>query len=250
MSINLILPFISTAIMFVFAAAVIGRYFSRRSGGLYLLVWGIGLVMFGLGSLGEAYSALGWNPFVFRVWYVFGAVLNAGWLGQGTIYLLARGRARKFAHAAMVVLVLLSLFAIYMMWNTPLDASQFNSQVALSDQYREIMPPGAPVRSLTPIFNIYGLITLVGGALYSAYLFWRKRVMGNRVIGNIMIAAGALSIGFASTLTRLGFGAYLYLGELLAAIMMFAGFIIASRRVSDSLEREPLPTSAQTAPSV
>ncbi len=88
---------------------------------------------------------------------------------------------------------------------------------------------GATVRLTTPFFNIYGLVTLVGGALYSAFLFWRKRVMPNRVVGNVLIAAGALSIGLASTVTRLGDGSYLYLGELVAAILMFSGFIVAGR---------------------
>ncbi len=44
-----------------------------------------------------------------------------------------------------------------------------------------------------------------------------------------MIAAGALLIGAASTLTRMGYGQFLYLGKLLSAILMFAGFQIASR---------------------
>ena len=98
-----------------------------------------------------------------------------------------------------------------------------------------LLPLGSPVRLTTPFFNIYGLLTLVGGAIYSAYLFWRKRVMPNRVIGNVLIAAGALSIGFASTLTRLGIGEYLYVGELLAAILMFAGFRFAARPQPDEV---------------
>jgi hypothetical protein len=85
------------------------------------------------------------------------------------------------------------------------------------------------VRLTTPFFNIYGLLTLVGGAIYSAFLFWRKRILPNRVVGNILIAAGALSIGFASSLTRLGSGQFLYLGELVAAVLMFSGFLIAGR---------------------
>jgi len=48
-----------------------------------------------------------------------------------------------------------------------------------------------------------------------------------------LIAAGALSIGFASTLTRLGYGQFLYLGELLAAILMFIGFRVAARPQPD-----------------
>jgi drug/metabolite transporter (DMT)-like permease len=69
----------------------------------------------------------------------------------------------------------------------------------------------------------------VGGAIWSAYLFWRKRVLPNRVIGNVLIAGGALLIGLASTLTRLGYGQFLYLGELLCAILMFTGFRFAAR---------------------
>jgi hypothetical protein len=94
---------------------------------------------------------------------------------------------------------------------------------------RGLLPLGSPVRLTTPFFNIYGLLTLVGGAIWSAYLFWRKRVLPNRVVGNVLIAAGALLIGSASTLTRLGYGQFLYVGELLSAIIMFAGFRVAAR---------------------
>ncbi len=113
-----------------------------------------------------------------------------------------------------------------------LDASSFSTGLAISDQYREIMPAvsdGATVRLTTPFFNIYGLVTLVGGALWSSFLFWRKRVMPNRVLGNVLIAAGALSIGFASSLTRFGIGSFLYVGELIAATLMFVGFVLAGR---------------------
>jgi hypothetical protein len=100
---------------------------------------------------------------------------------------------------------------------------------------RGLLPLGTAVRLTTPFFNIYGLLTLVGGAIYSAYLFWRKRIMPNRVIANVLIAAGALAIGSASTLTRLGYGEYLYLGELLAAILMFVGFRMAAKPQPDEV---------------
>ena len=66
--------------------------------------------------------------------------------------------------------------------------------------------------------------------------------MPNRVIGNVLIAAGALAIGSASTLTRLGYGEFLYLGELLSAILMFAGFRFAARPQPDEV-----PQGAQAA---
>lgn len=256
MSFNQILPFLSTAVMLVFTVYVLQRFFVRRAP--HFLFWGIGLAMFGAGSFAEAYLSLAWNRWVFFAWYLFGAALNAGWIGHGTLYLLARKRR---VHAVTALLLLGSLYATYLMLQAMpnLDEAVFTPTKLISEQYgtkileagetapagaqtttttyrgeqvtiiRGILPLGTSVRLTTPFFNIYGLLTLVGGAIWSAYLFWRKRVLPNRVIGNVLIAAGALSIGFASTLTRLGYGQLLYLGELIAALLMFAGFLIAAR---------------------
>ena len=256
MDINLILPFLSTAVMLVFVIFVLRRYMESRK--IHFLFWGIGLAMFGAGSFAEAYLSLAWSPWVFFMWYLFGAALNAAWIGHGTLHLLVR---KRWAHVVTVVLVLGSLWATALMLRTLplLDTEVFSSSVAISEQYgtkvieagdlieanvltkeqeyrgelvtvsRGLLPLGSAVRLTTPFFNIYGLLTLVGGAIWSAYLFWRKRVLPNRVLGNVLIAAGALLIGFASTLTRLGYGQFLYLAELLSAIIMFAGFLVASR---------------------
>ncbi|MEW6568537.1 MAG: hypothetical protein AB1449_10320 [Chloroflexota bacterium] len=218
MSLNSLLPLLSSAIMLVFTVSLLQRYAVRRKP--YFLFWGLGLAMFGAGSFAEAYFALfGWSAVVFFVWYLFGAALNAAWIGHGTLLLLA---GRRWVHLVTGLLVVGSLITLGLMLQVMprLDASAFNPGLPISEQYRQIMPAisdGATVRLTTPFFNIYGLITLVGGALWSAWLFLRKRVLPNRVIGNVLIAAGALSIGLASTLTRLGYGGYLYLGELLAA---------------------------------
>lgn len=256
MTFNQALPFASAIIMFIFTAYVLQRYFVRHQ--LHFLFWGIGLAMFGIGSFAEAYLALAWNRWVFFGWYLFGAALNAAWIGHGTLYLLVR---KKWTHAITALLVIGSLFAGFLMLQVmpKLDEAAFTTAKPVSEQYgtkviepgdsvpagaqtatqtykgeqviviRGLLPLGAPVRLTTPFFNIYGLLTLVGGAIYSAFLFWRKRVLPNRVLGNILIAAGALSIGFASTLTRLGNGQFLYLGELVAAALMFAGFLAAGK---------------------
>lgn len=223
MSINNVLPFFSTIIMLVFTISVLQRYFVRRNPAF--LYWGIGLAMFGAGSFAEAYLALWWNPVIFIIWYLFGAALNAAWLGHGTLNLLVK---KRWVTVLTAILVIGSLIASYLMLTTPLNAGGYEAGVAISNTYRNIMPEGAIVRMTTPLFNIYGLIMLVGGAIYSAFLFWRKRILPNRVIGNVLIAAGALSIGFASSLARLGYGEYLYLGELIAAITMYGGFVMAA----------------------
>lgn len=215
-------PIATTIVMFVFTASVFQRYAVRRNPAF--LFWGIGLLMFGLASLAEVYLSYAWNSLVFGMWYVFGAALTAAWIGLGTVYLLFK---KPWVRVVTIILVVASLVTAGLMWYTPLNSSQFQIGVAISEQYRSIMPPGAPVR-FTFVFNICGVLALVGGALYSAFLFWRKRVLPNRVIGNALIAAGALVIASASSLTRLGYGQYLYIGELVAAILMYSGFLMAA----------------------
>jgi len=273
MNINLILPFISTAVMLVFTIFVLQRYWVRRRPAF--LFWGLGLAMFGAGSFAEAYLALSWNKWIFFVWYLFGAALNAAWIGHGTTYLMFK---KKWVHVVTAVLVLGSLYAGYLMLQaiSQLDESVFTTAAPISEQYGTkrveegeeipagvqtttieykgemvdvipgLLPLGTPVRLTTPFFNIYGLLALVGGAIWSAYLFWRKRVLPNRVIGNVLIAAGALLIGAASTLTRLGYGQFLYIGELLSAILMFSGFLTTSRPQVGEEQPSPATTAAVT----
>jgi hypothetical protein len=228
-TVHQILSFLAAVIMFVFAAYVLQRYVTRRK--LYFLFWGTGLAMFAVASLSGALLTFGWSDFFFFTWYYFGAFLTAAWIGQGTVYLLMR---KKRAHILSAILITASIIAAVMLLRImpDLDTSVFTTSESIGEQYREIMPPideGGIVRLATPFFNVYGLVTLVGGALWSSYLFWRKRILPNRVIGNILIAAGALTIASAGLMTRFGLGSVLYVGELIAAVMMFSGFLISAR---------------------
>jgi hypothetical protein len=80
----------------------------------------------------------------------------------------------------------------------------------------------------TILLNIYGTLTLVGGAIYSAFLFWRKKILVNRMFGNILIAAGALSPAMGGSFLKAGLADMLYLSELIGAILMFIGFLMAT----------------------
>ena len=53
-------------------------------------------------------------------------------------------------------------------------------------------------------------MTLVGGVLWSGWLYFRKRILPHPVVGTVLLAACALSVALASTLTRLGHGGYLF----------------------------------------
>ena len=220
---NTVLPLISSIISFIFAFFVLKRYLARK--GLHLLLWGIGMVFYGVGGFCEAYyGAFGWNPLIFRLWYLFGAILVAAWLGQGTVYLLVK---RRRAHALMVLLALGSLFAVSRVFGAELDPSLMTFSVHTGSEMsgHAIVTPG--VRMLTPFFNLYGTVALVGGAAWSAWLYWRKRILLHRTVGNILIAVGAILPAFGGTFSRMGLSGALYLGELLGAVLLFIGFLRA-----------------------
>lgn len=218
--INTVIPFISAIISFIFAFIIFKRYAEKR--GPHLLLWGLGMLFYGIGGFCEAYfGAFGWNALIFRMWYLFGAILVAAWLGQGTVYLLAK---RRYANILMVILGVASAYAAIRIFGAQLDPSLLTASVHTGSELsgHAIVTPG--IRTLTPFFNIYGVVTLVGGAVYSAWIFYRKRVLLHRVIGNILIAVGALAPAFGGAFSRFGIPGALYIGELLGATLIFLGF--------------------------
>lgn len=218
--VNILLPFTSSLISFIFAYFVLKRYLERR--GLHLLLWGIGMIFYGIGGFTEGhFGFFGWNPFIFRLWYLVGAILVAAWLGQGTVYLLAK---KRWAHAFMILLGLGSIYAGVRVFGAELDPALMTTSLHTGSEMSGHAIVTQGVRSLTPFFNIYGTVTLVGGAAYSAWLFWRKRVLLHRTIGNLLIAVGAMLPAFGGTFSRMGISGALYLSELLGAVVMFIGF--------------------------
>jgi hypothetical protein len=233
MSAFTMLPFLSFLLSFVFAFLIFKRYLIRK--GLYLLLWAVGMVFYGIGGFCEAfYGAFGWNALIFRMWYIFGAILVAAWLGQGTVYLLAK---KRLANILMTVLSVASIYAVYRVLSAQLDPALMSVSLHTGSELsgHAIVTPG--VRLLTPFFNLYGTVTLVGGAAYSAFIFWRKRVLLHRVIGNVLIAFGAILPAFGGSFSRFGIPGALYISELLGAILLFIGFIRATTPMK-SAEKE------------
>ena len=220
------LPFLSTLVTFAFAAAVLTRFLKRR--GLHLLLWTIGLLFYGMGTLSEVVLGFTFSGLMLKLWYLSGAMLTAAWLGLGTFHLLVRKRG--VALTLTGVLAVLSLLAATLVLLAPLTtaASSYNVTLPISSQYKDILTRGGLTIVLTILLNIYGTLTLVGGAVYSAVIFWRKRVLLNRMIGNLLIAAGAIAPAMAGSFVRLGLPDLLYLSELIGVVLMYIGFVQAT----------------------
>jgi hypothetical protein len=106
MAVTTWLPALTAILALIFALALFDQWLERRQP--FQLVWGIGMLFYGVAAGCEALAgAGGWNELLYRSWYLTGAVWTAGWLGLGTAFLLGRTR---FGYAFALCLFLAGLF--------------------------------------------------------------------------------------------------------------------------------------------
>lgn len=208
------LPLTSSIISFVFSIIVLDQYFAKRKP--YQLIWAIGLFMYCVSTLTEFWTeTFGLNELVYRIWYLFGAIFVAAYLGMGTAYLLAR---RRVANIILIILLAGSIYAGVKVFTADIDIDSITTLTG------KAMP--MDIRLITPVFNTFGTLLLVGGALYCAWNFWRKRILPQRVISNILIAIGAILPAIGGGVIRfIGTLNVFYLLELIGIIIIFIGFL-------------------------
>ncbi len=203
-------------ISLAFAAAVFRRYVEKGRGA-HLLWWAGGLAVYAAGTFTEGYVTLfGWNPGIFRAWYISGALLGGAPLAQGTVYLLLRRATAHRLTAALVAVVLVASVCVLL---TPLDGAKAEahrlSGKVIGWQW---------VRLFSPFINTYALIFLVGGAGLSAWRYSKSEATYHRFIGNVCIAIGGLLPGIGGAFTRFGYTEVLYVTELLGLLFIYIGY--------------------------
>lgn len=209
------LAVLAAAVSAVFAAVVLGQYVRQRKP--YQLMWAIGLSLFAVAAAAGALArSTGVNATEYRVFYLFGAILNVAWLGLGTIYLLVR---RRWATGALLAVVLLSIVSAFAVFSAPVDLA------AAVDSGRGFQDAPLP-RILAGIGSGLGSIVLIGGALWSAGVFLRRRHNGRRALANVIIAIGVLIVAAGGTATFTGASGVLEFTNLIGISVMFAGFLL------------------------
>lgn len=206
---------LAAAVSALFAAVVLRQYLGQRKP--YQLMWAIGLALFAVAAAAGALArSSGVNATDYRVFYLFGAILNVAWLALGTVYLLA---GRRVARGALLAVMALSLIAAYAVFTAPVDVA------AAADSGRGFQDAPLP-RILAGIGSGVGSVVLIGGALWSAWVFLRKRHNGRRAIANVVIAVGVLIVAIGGTATFTGASGVLELTNLVGISVMFAGFLL------------------------
>jgi hypothetical protein len=209
------IPVATTIVAAVFATIVLRRY--RERGGTHLLWWGVGLVIYGVGTLTEAATTMfGWNQWVFRAWYISGALCGGAPLAQGTVYLLLRRRAAHVLSALLLTAIACGAVLVLM---SPIDYAAVEGH-RLSGR----VLGWQQIRMLSPFINTYAALFLIGGAIVSAARYRSQPDKRHRYVGNILIAIGAILPGIGGTFTRFGHVEVLYVTEFVGLLLIFAGY--------------------------
>ena len=237
MSLSFALSAFSALLSFVCCTLVLHRWWNKRRP--HLLAWGLGLLLYAIGTTCQVILALVWSPVAFALWYWSGAIMVAPVLGQGAVFLLwRRGSIARNLNMALLLVAAMTLpwTLLFTEFNAAAWQEGRDMTTIFKDHYENgvliegIMRGGisGTVRFFSPVMNSWGTLSLVGGALYSAILFRRKQILPNRVYGNVLIALGGLLPAFGGLMLRLGDPSFKYLGEMLGVALIFAGYTVAT----------------------
>jgi MFS family permease len=205
---------LSALVSAVFAAVMAARYLRRRRA--HQLAWAIGLAMFAAAAVAGALARMGGaTEAEYRVFYLFGAILNVAWLALGTLFLLAP-RVARWAVWAVLALTVIAAIAVF---TSPVDLS------AAVDTGRGFGESPLP-RILAGIGSGVGSVILIGGALWSAWVFFRRRHEGRRALGNVIIAAGVLVAAAGGTAAFTGASGVVEWTNFAGVTLIFIGFLL------------------------
>lgn len=219
-----VLPLVATVVAWEFALALFRRWRAARRP--YLRSWAISLFFFAAGTAYLWYGeAFGWSGPVFRGFYICGALLSVPWLAMGELELLARPTVTRIV---LAFLVLFSLDGAFVVAASKFVQGKVVSGYAVpqgSDYF------GALPRTLVVLSNAIGTLVVVGGTLWSG---WRSRGRGPaaraRFRGTLVITAGVLIAAAGGALTFLSKVNSQAATLATGVAVMYAGFVLASRR--------------------
>ncbi len=219
------------------------------------LAWTVSLAMFFVGAAALWFGAAnGWDDVSFRIFYLFGAVVNVPFLALGTVYLLGnRRRADRWTAAV----ALASAFAAGVVLEAPLQAPVPADRLPRGSEVFGALP-----RVLAAVASGVGATVVLGGAVWSAWRFWRRRgavspaptaaragspargPAGRLAGANVLIAAGTLVLGAGGLFNSVLDAMEAFALTLLVGIaLIFAGFLVATAR-----PRAPVPQGQPTDP--
>lgn len=205
----------ATLVALAFAMSTFERWLSRRR--RQELAWSGALALFVVAAAALTVgAAVGWGGATFRVFYLFGAILNVPFLALGTVYLLA---GRRVGDRVAVGLLMAGTFAVGVVVTAPFRAPVPADHLAQGSAVFGVLP-----RVLAGVASAGGAVVILGGAVWSMV---RRR----GVLSNGLIAGGTLILGASGVFNSVFDAMSAFAVSLLIGItVIFAGFLLAGSR--------------------
>ncbi|MBE0447119.1 MAG: hypothetical protein IBX64_03295 [Actinobacteria bacterium] len=215
-------PTATAIIGFVFAGLLLFQYVKRRKE--HQLAWFVGFLLYAIAAAMEAYSEYtgAWDHTVYRVYIVIAASL-VGFLGLGTVYLIAR--KKLWGHLFLAYTLLIMTLFFYGVFTTELIVKELVAGVTVSG--KPLGESGTFPRLYSMFVTIPGSFLLLGGSLLSIFRFARRAEYRYRVWANVLIAAGTIVIAGVGSMARSGRADGLYPAEMIGATLLLLGFLKA-----------------------
>jgi len=239
----IVFPLIATLVSAAFAALLLRQYARKRR--IPQLAWGVSLAMFAVASIAVMYGTTqNWDPTIYRVFYLFGAMLNVPWLALGSVALLNK---RELTLPALVIVAVISVFGFFKVVTAhPCEAVTGPKKICVAAETQtpeaqvfnhKDIPSGSDVwrkdssvRALAIWYSTVAYLIVVLIAVYSSRP--RKGVSPppERVRANLLIAIGVTIVAIGSTaLVKYGRGAAFSITLAIGVSVMFVGFLLAGR---------------------
>jgi hypothetical protein len=222
-----VLSTLDLIVSLAFTVTIAAQWLARRR--LHALLWTWAMLVWTTAVAAETAAALAgaWTSTTYRIYYAFGALMVAAWLGAGSLHL---GAGRRLARGFTWVVAILSIVGSYMIFTYPIDPAKLavvDSLGFVDSEIVKVFP--VSVRIIVAISNILGSIAFIGAALYSLWGFRRRNVPPNRVVGVGLIALGGLLAAAAHSLGALGGPGLFRISELVTVILIFSGYLLSTR---------------------
>jgi len=215
-----VFPAVATVVSTIFAIQLLTSYAHRKK--LPQLAWGIAMTMYAIASLAVAAGVSGgWDPTLFRIYWLFGALLNVPYLALGSVALLQR----KPVTALMLLLVVIGtvIAVIAVASSTVHIGAQASRNIPRGS---EAWGKGTLVAKLATYMSIPAYLIVVLIAVASSR---GGKLPPHRIRGNWLIALGASVVAAGGPLARYGRGTVFSMLLAAGVVVMFVGFRLASR---------------------
>ena len=207
------------------------KYWKGRK--TYLLIWSLGLFIGALAVLSFYVFLLYKSSLAFFAYYYLGGGLTPAVLGLGSMYLLGKKRLYTIS---LYLTIILSIFVLVFLLNAHIIYTNFynliryfNGEIPLN---KNIFPNGSGIFKIgywvipIAISNTLGSVELIGVALYSTILAFKRRVFNKTFWGLLILTISVFLIASLSTIARLFTPVIFWPAMAIGWLVFFIGFML------------------------